>query len=77
MSTVSIEEKLKESVGQWVASCTKENRRQGNILLQKGTVFVTDPTTIDEMGKDLKSAKTLEKFQSKEGLQQLGLSLIV
>ena len=31
-------------------------------------VFVADLTTIVEMGKDLKSAETLEKHRSKEGL---------
>ena len=45
--------------------------------LANSTVFVPNSTTIDELRKDLESAETLEKHKSKEGLQQLGLSLIL
>ena len=55
----------------------KEDYTTREHSLTNNTILVADSTTIDELGNDLKSAETLEKHRSKEGLQQLGLFLIL
>ena len=50
----------------------KEDYTTREHSLTDNTVFVTDLTTIDKMGKDLKSVETLENITQKEDGNNLG-----
>ena len=68
--------KLKK-VDEWRIRYRKEEKTAREHSLTDSTVFVTNLTAIDELGKDLKSAEILVNITQKEGRQQLRLSLIL